>query len=326
MQSVAKNSRILIIRLSSFGDVLLTTPLLRTLKYNDPTVKIDFLVRSPFSAMLENNPHIDRLILFNKTDKSHEAALRDIRYDLVLDLQNNARSNRLKKVLQFERWSAYNKQRIARFLFIKFGKKGFNSPIRSVQQRYADSCGLVLDDPKPNFRLSEDFAVAGLTKPYICVAPGAAHATKQWPVEYYIELLKQIKKFQIVLLGGAAETETAKQIADEITCINLVGETNFAQTANLLASAKGLVCNDSSIMHLAYGLSVPTVVFFGSTSQQFGFAPQADFVKIVEIAELACRPCSHIGYQTCPKKHFQCMKNIRPAMAAEALISLVGNL
>ncbi len=319
MQLVAKSSRILVIRLSSFGDVLLTTPLLRTLKKNDPTIHIDFLVRAPFSAMLENNPHIDRLILFNKADKSHEMALRDIRYDLVLDLQNNARSNRLKKTLQFERWSAYNKQRIARFLFIKFGKKGFNLPVRSVQQRYADTCGVVLDDPKPNFVLGEKYRVPNLTEPYICVAPGAAHATKQWPVEQYIAFLKHITKFQIVLLGGAAEAETAKQIADQITCVNLVGKTNFAETASLLASAKGLACNDSSIMHLAYGLSVPTVVFFG-------FAPQANFVKILENSTLACRPCSHIGYKSCPKKHFKCMKSLTPMMAVEAFTELAGDV
>lgn len=326
MQLPAKNSRILVIRLSSFGDVLLTTPLLRELKARDASYQIDFLVRKPFHQMVEENPAINSLVFYDKNDQSHKRDLKKNAYDLVIDLQNNRRSNRLKSSITHDKWTSYNKERIARFFYMKFGGKGFNNPIKSVQARYAESVGITLSSERPHFAIAKTGLdeLPNIEGKFLCIAPGAAHATKQWPVLNFISLLKEMPDTQIVLLGGAAEAATAAEIEAEISCINLVGKTSFNQTAELLRRAEGLVCNDSSIMHLAYALSCKTLVFFGSTTRQFGFAPNASDVRIMENAELSCRPCTHIGRASCPKKHFKCMVSLTPQTALSQLKQLIG--
>ena len=315
MSSHEKN-KILVIRLSSFGDVLLTTCVLRVLKQHNPKIFIGYVIKRAFKPMIQNNPYIDQI--FEYESKTLLLDLRKNEFDHIIDLQSNQRSWKLCKSLN-RPTSKYKKDRIKRFLFMKFGYKKFNDPIKSVPQKYLDvlnSLGIYSTDTQPEYYLNGTKNIIE-AKDYICIAPGAAHFTKQWPKEHYVELIMSLKGTnEIILLGGPAEKETADWIQQETGIKNnFVGKTTFEESAKLINNSKLVICNDSSLMHLATALKKPVLTFFGSTVEEFGFFPYNTRHKVLEDKNLDCRPCTHVGRSSCPKEHFKCMKIILPKNA-----------
>lgn len=318
MSSHEKNS-FLILRLSSFGDVLLTTCVARELKNKYPTCSITFIVKKTFVPMIESNPNIDTILIY-QSDSNFIEELRLLTFDYLIDLQNNQRSWKLGKKLNIPIYK-YQKGRFKRFLYMNFGYKKFNSSKKSVSQKYLDVLAplqIYSTNTAPEFFLSGT-NTNKISKPYICFAPGAAHFTKQWPKESYIQLIHLLKEsWEIVLLGGPDETETAKLIQLECDIsYNFVGKTNFNETAHLISSSELLICNDSSVMHLATSLKKKVLVFFGSTVEQFGFFPYDTKHTVLQNTSLPCRPCTHIGRASCPKKHLNCLTSISAEKAFE---------
>jgi heptosyltransferase-2 len=316
-----EKSKILIIRFSSFGDVLLTSGILRVIKEKHPFSELHFLVKKPFSQMIEHNKNIDVLHFY----ENHEQAkneLKNISFDFVGDLQANQRTFRLRKSLNFKKLGIYKKDRIKRFLYVKFGVYIFNKEVLSIPERYALALeGLNSKNEQffPEYSIFPEVneSIFSIKEPYIVVAPGAAHFTKQWPKEYYLELIKNLNKnYKIVLVGGENESETAHFIAKNTEIYkNFVGKISFNETAYLIKNSKILICNDSSVMHLAAALNKKIITFFGSTTEVFGFYPYRTKSVVLEKKNLNCRPCTHMGKSKCPKKHFKCMKDILPEEA-----------
>ena len=323
-----KNKRILIIRLSSLGDIFLTTPLIRSIKNQNKSVSIDILLRKGYQDIFKFNPYIDRIftyINYNYLDLMHE--LVDRNYDLVIDLQNNFRSARIRRIIGAKVFS-FNKKSISKFFLVNFKINTLKtSPL--IPQRYADSI--------PNFNLDNDGLDLFLPdkkgqelnteENYIGIAPGSRHFTKMWLKEYYIELSKMLQYdgFKIVIFGGKSDKQLCEEISKEISgSVDLCNDDDILKTAENMRICKAIICNDSGLMHAASACGVPVLAIFGSSVKEFGFLPYKSKNLILTNNKITCRPCSHIGKSKCPKKHFNCMKELTPGIAYSKLKELLN--
>jgi heptosyltransferase-2 len=160
-----------------------------------------------------------------------------------------------------------------------------------------------------------------LNEKYIGLCPGAKHFTKRWPKEYFIDLGKMLETsgYKVALFGSADESETIKEIESQLgNPLNLCND-SILQTAANMKMCKAIYTNDSGSMHLSCAVDVPVIAFFGSTVKEFGFYPYKNQNVVLEIEDLPCRPCTHIGRNSCPLKHFKCMKEIKPELAFNSL-------
>mgnify|MGYP001170120031 FL=1 len=327
---LSKLNKVLIIRLSSLGDILLTTPFIRSLKNQYPKIEIDFILREEYSDLLKLNPHLSKVYHYNRTEKDNFSILAEIKktnYDLIIDLQNNLRSKKVfsdnnPQILRF------SKNSWKKFLLVNFKiNKLQDEP--QIPDRYANTI--------PNFRLDDkglELFTDKITDTrlinknnLIGLCPGARHYTKRWLKEYFIELGNKLTKagYTIVLLGGKIDKELCAEIAKEIP--GSIDESNSDDILQIAADMKmcnAVVCNDSGLMHTASAVGTKVIAIFGSTVKEFGFTPYNCRNLILENNSLTCRPCSHIGRSSCPKKHFDCMKLIKPDFVFEKVISLIS--
>lgn len=323
--------KILIIRLSSLGDVLLTTPLLTALRREYQSCQIDFLVREEYSDVLRYNPLLNKLIKYSKDGSDAANLKKELEcggYTLVIDLQNNFRSRSLtlginSKVVRFY------KNTISKFLLVNL-KINLLKNSASITERYAEAAGIKLNDgDRVKLYLPESDLIENKQgdNKMIGLCPGAKHFTKRWLKEYYIELGKLLIKnsFSVCLLGGKDEKDLCEQISKEIPgAINHSTDNNLFQLAIKMKQCSAIVCNDSGLMHLASALQIPVAAIFGSTVKEFGFFPYKNRSSVIENNSLTCRPCSHIGRESCPKKHFRCMRDIEPNDVFKQLINLIS--
>jgi len=317
-------NKILIIRLSSFGDILLTTPLIRTLKNSNPKLQIDFILREEYEDLLKNNSYINKIYKYtnHKIEKQNIFnSLLNEEYDLSIDLQNNIRSKELVRLLKCDKLK-FKKNNFKKFLLVRFKiNKLKSAPPISV--RYLN----VLNNSTPDEE-GLDFFTDNDINPklkdadnLIGLCPGAKHFTKQWPKEYFIELGKKLEYegYKIVLFGGAEEVKTSNEIEEKLQNALNLSNTGILQLGADMKMCKAIYTNDSGLMHLASAVKVPVISFFGSTVKEFGFFPYNTKSVVLENKELSCRPCTHIGRSSCPKVHFNCMKQITPDNAFQAL-------
>ncbi|MEW6701112.1 MAG: glycosyltransferase family 9 protein [Bacteroidota bacterium] len=310
-------NKILIIRLSSLGDVLLATPVIRALKQKHPNSQIDFVVKKQYEEVLKNNPYLHKLYIYGK-DKAEELRyeVRSTKYDLIIDLQNNFRSRTLTGVfhLQIRR---FKKPALKKLLLVYF-KINFLKELKTIPQRYAETADVQLDDKGLELLIPEDVKPQlENEKNYIGFCPGSKHFTKRWLPEYFVQLGNELTKegFTIVLFGGKSDKELCEEIFRQIDgCVNLQNNDRLLQTAADMKKCRLIFTNDSGLMHTVTAVGVPLVAVFGSTVCEFGFAPYAVHNSILENKSLSCRPCSHIGRSSCPRKHFRCMKDITPQL------------
>jgi ADP-heptose:LPS heptosyltransferase len=320
---------ILIIRLSSLGDILLTTPVIRSLKKKFPNLQIDFILREEYKDLLKFNPYINRLFLFRKSDNDNLINdLKGLHYDLVIDLQNNLRTRKLRNSVKAKSIKKFNKKSVDKFLLVKFKINRLKNT-QQIPFRYADTLG--------NFQLDEngldlftgniETTISKNENKYIGFAPGSRHFTKMWPKEYYVELGKKLNEngFAVVLFGGKDDKDICRKIENELNnVVNLSNNDKILTTAVNMNECLAIVCNDSGLMHAACAVKTPVLAVYGSTVQEFGFTPFKNKYLIIENNNLSCRPCSHIGRNNCPEKHFKCMHELTPELAYDKLIELIS--
>lgn len=311
--------KILVIRFSSIGDVVLTTPVLRCLKTQLPTTELHFITKKAFQSVVAGNPYIDRLITIERSVEEVIPELKAAHYDFVVDLHNNIRTFRLKRALKVKS-AAFPKKNTAKFLLTKF--KINRLPKVHVVDRYFEAVkqlGVKNDllpadfflQPSDEVRLA-DFQLEG--QKFIAIAMGAQFATKQLPVALMHEVVAEFD-CPVVLLGGAMDEQKALEL---MACnptknwINCCGKLSLKQSASLLKSAAVLLTGDTGLMHIASAMGTPIVSVWGNTVPDFGMYPYlpnaANRFTMHQVADLNCRPCSKIGHQACPKKHFNCMQ------------------
>lgn len=329
LEELSKLNRILIIRLSSLGDILLTTPFIRSLKQKFSHLFIDVLIREEYEDTLRLNKFLDNLYFYKKDYSLNKKLLESLKlnyYDLVIDLQNNLRSRKITKELNTNT-SRFYKHSLNKFLLVNFKINRLKTedaiPIRyakAIKDFNLDNKGLDLFTNKiPDKRISRKDNLIGL-------CPGARHFTKRWLKEYYIELGNKLfnSGFTILLFGGTSDKQLCTEISANVKgSINLSNDNDLLQTSADMKLCRAIVCNDSGLMHVASTANTKVISIFGSTVKEFGFIPYNCNNLILENNLLTCRPCSHIGRETCPKKHFDCMRSIKPEYVFDRLISFI---
>lgn len=322
-------NKILVIRLSSLGDILLTTPVLRALKKKYHAAKIDFVVKKEFEDTVLFNPHISRIYAYDKNQTERlTTELISHDYDLVIDLQNNFRSRALSRQLKV-RTVRFEKPTIKKMMLVWF-KINLLRELKTITERYAETANILLDQSGLELYLPGDVKTSlDSQKKYIGFCPGAKHFTKKWLPEYFVELGNELTKlgYTVVLFGGSAEKELCDDLASKIAgSTNLQNENNLFQTAANMKMCKLIITNDSGLMHTAAAVGIPVIAIFGSTVTEFGFAPYGVKNLILENKSLSCRPCSHIGKSGCPKGHFNCMKEIKPPFVLKSVENFIAGL
>ena len=326
---LSKHKRILLVRFSSLGDILLTTPFIRAIKKQLPDIVLDMLVREEYADAIKLNPYINTRLSFSKNEKNNFdliERLKNNKYDLIIDLQNNLRSRKLTSALKIRK-ILFDKRSIDKFLLVNFKinklKEAPPIPVRyayTINDLQLDKDGLDLfTDKTANPIILEKKNLIGF-------CPGAQHFTKRWPEKYFIELGNTLINdgFSLALFGGKIDKEICSRLSNVIPgIINLSNDNDLLQTAADMKLCKAVVCNDSGLMHVASAMKTNIIAIFGSSVKEFGFSPYNWNNLILENNSLNCRPCSHIGRSSCPKKHFDCMNLTTSKMVLDNLKSIL---
>lgn len=336
-----KPKKILVIRFSALGDLVLTTPIFRELKRVFPETKITLLTSSELGSVLKNNPHIDQFIWHTRNESYIELKklinnLREEKYDLIYDAHRSIRSiwivwnlSRFGVLNIPEVWSI-NKRSLLRSLLIHL-KLNFlkNTPSQRhhLLRPLQDQTKFVLNNqtelfPDQNTVLNiQNFLQKNnlLSKQFIAIGASASYPLKCWPLNYFKKLISNLieQDWPIVLVGGEEEIENAQLEQDYYgKVISVAGKFSTLESAELLRHARIVVTNDTSVGHLAEALLTPAIVLFGSTVREFGYAPFLKESTMLETKEeLSCRPCSSDGRGKCSNRNYlRCMTTITPEM------------
>jgi heptosyltransferase-2 len=311
--------KFLIIRFSSIGDIVLTTPVIRCLKMQVEEAEIHYLTKKQYAGILENNPNINKVHVFDGNISKLIQELKLEFFDHIIDLHHNLRSARIKNNLPVHAQS-FNKLNWEKWLLVNL--KINRLPNIHIVDRYLqttrffdvenDNQGLDYFIPEKDEICPADLR-PDLENGYILFAIGAQHATKRLPVEKIISVCRKINK-PIVLSGGKEDLPTAEKIKEAVgnKIYNACGNFNLNQSASLVKNAKTIITHDTGLMHIAAAFRKKIISVWGNTVPEFGMYPYfaGENSKIVEVKNLKCRPCTKIGFSTCPKKHFNCMNQI----------------
>lgn len=321
-----KKNKCLVIRLSSLGDVIITTAFLRCFKNKHPDLQVDFLVKEQYADVLKFNPNINRVFIYPADNKTENLIknLKNENYGEIIDLQNNFRSRSLTSKLNARIYS-YKKPSLKKFLLVNF-KINLYTGIKTVLQMYCEARpGVKYDGAPPEIYCAGTDIIKPKNK-LVVLCPGSKHFSKMWPEKYYLELSKMLTSngFSVFVTGGSSDKQICNYISENNPEVKDYSNNNvLSETAGVINIADAVVCNDSGLMHIASALGRKGFAVFGSSVREFGFAPAGN-LEIVENVNLKCRPCSHTGKSACPKKHFKCMKEILPEIIFEKLNNLLN--
>lgn len=325
-------AKFLIIRFSSIGDIVLTTPVVRCLRKQLPGAEIHFLTRQAFRGMVATNPYIDKVHVLGDSFELMLHELQTEEYDYIIDLHHNLRTLRIKRSLKKVKAFSFHKLNIEKFLLTNL--KINMMPDKHIVDRNLEtvrSFGIQDDGQGLDYFIPEADVVDNNDLPtshlhgYIAVVIGAALATKKLPVHKLKELCAALDH-PLILLGGKEDQEDGKAIAsvDEVKIYNACGKFSLNESADLVRRSKLVITHDTGLMHIAAALQKPIISAWGNTVPAFGMYPyygkySKQHYDVVEINKLWCRPCSKIGYRKCPRGHFKCMENI----AVNDIVNLV---
>ncbi len=319
--------KILVIRFSSMGDIIYTTPVVRCLKQQLPNAEVHFLTKPAFRYIYDNNPYVDKLLLLQPTLGRTIADIKAEGYDIIVDLHSNLRTSIIKLRTGIRAYT-YDKQRLRKWLSLKFNLK-LVPPVHLVDRYLKAVAPLgVVNDGKPiNYYIKDQYQLSDLLPPshlqgYVAFVIGATHNTKRMPNHKIISICKQINK-PIVLLGG----NDVKANGDEITnavgarVYNACGITTLDGSVFLVSKANSLLGFDTGLTHIAEAFDIPIASIWGSTVPELlGVQPYMVSQSLVAGIELPCRPCSKFGQEKCPLGHFKCMND----MPEQPLIDLAN--
>ena len=308
--------KFLIIRFSSIGDIVLTTPVVRNLKQQVEGVEIHYLTKPQFKSILENNPNIDKVHTLKKSFKDTVHELKYEHFDYIIDLHRNIRTARFKNQLKIISFSFYklNKEK---WLLVNFNRN--KMPDIHIVDRYLDALKVfdIKNDEKgldyfiPNQdEVDLDIISKDLKGGYVGVVVGAYHNTKKLTKDKIVSICKKLD-LPILLIGGPDNKEESEEIKNAVgkNIYNVCGNYNINQSASLVKQANVILTPDTGLMHIASAFNKKIISVWGNTVPEFGMYPYLPHPKseIMEIKGLKCRPCSKIGFTECPKKHFKCI-------------------
>jgi heptosyltransferase-2 len=309
--------KFLVVRFSSIGDIILTTPVVRHLKKQVEDAEIHYLTRSSYASLLEANPYIDRVHPYKGDMKACIALLKSEGIDYVIDLHRNIRSARVKYGMKRIAFSV-NKLNWKKWLLVRL--KLDRLPDRHMVDRNLDTIRTFIDEVDKggldyfipeNSEVSLDSLPEAFRRGYVGLSIGAQHETKKLPVESLSALCQKLD-VPMVILGGPEDREGAEQIISSLPgkdFHNGCGAYSIHQSASLVRQARVLVTHDTGLMHIGAAFQKKIISVWGNTVPRFGMFPYRAHPSSTqfEVSGLSCRPCSKIGYQKCPRKHFKCM-------------------
>jgi ADP-heptose:LPS heptosyltransferase len=315
---VNKPVKFLVLRFSSIGDIVLTTPVVRCLKQQYPDAEIHYFTKKKFGFLLEDNPYIDKIWLLEGSIGKMIKELRAENFDYIIDLHTNLRTIRIKISL-FKTSYSFKKLNIEKWLQTQF--KINYLPDKHIVDRYLETVlplGVKNDDLGLDYfipykdKVERDWIPETHQKNYVAFAIGGQHATKKLPVHRMVELCRKIN-YPIILLGGKEDFEAGEEIVkalgDEMI-FNGCGKYNFNQSASLIEQSLIVFSHDTGLMHVAAAFKKKVYSIWGNTVPAFGMYPYKTAFEVIENNNLECRPCSKIGYKECPLKHFRCMNEV----------------
>ena len=307
--------RLLFIRFSAIGDIVLASPALRCAKQQIPSVEIHFLTKKSMKAVTEANPYVDQFHYFDKDLTATKKELKAYSFDYIIDLHKNLRSLRIRKVLGVP-YLSYNKLSVEKFLLTKFGVN--RMPDRHISMRSVDTLaplgvsydGKGLDYFVPSEVIQPVFFLEG----YVALVIGASYATKKLPLDSLKVLCSQIPH-PIVLVGGKEEVADGEALAllDPARIVNTCGAYSLHESALIVQKAKVVISHDTGMLYIACAFEKNVIAIWGATSpalQVEPFMPIDSKAQVFQsiVPDLPCQPCSNFGTKTCPKGHFACMK------------------
>jgi len=310
--------KILVIRFSSIGDIVLTTPVIRCLK-EQLKCEIHTLTKKRYHNIYNDNTRIDRVYAFSKNTNEVFEALKKEKYDFVVDLQKNIRSIKLTRKLNAPH-ASFPKLNIEKWLLVNF--KTNRLPHKHIVERYFEAVKplkVSIDNKGLEFYLPKKYTVKPsildekLEKGYIAIVIGGQHFTKIMPPQKIASIASQLS-LPVVLLGGPEDKSRGEEIiklSERNLIINACGQFSLNGSASLIKQSNLVITNDTGLMHIAAAFERPIISLWGNTIPEFGMYPympsQKDKFVISEVGGLKCRPCSKLGHDKCPKGHFKCM-------------------
>lgn len=311
--------RVLVIQTAFLGDVILASPIWENLHQQFPEAQIDVVVKKGNETLLAEHPFLNQVYTFDKRQKLKNLwnlgkQLRQQRYELVINLQRFASSGVLTMLAKGKESRGFEKNPLSLFFSKRYQhelKEGLHEVDRNLQL-IADLVTQPKKRPQLYPTLSDMERISSFqTQTYYCLAPTSVWFTKQAPKKIWLELIEKLAstEVKIYLLGAPADhayLEEIRQAVPKLEVQNLAGQLTLLQSAALMSGAQRNFVNDSGPLHLASATNAPVSAFFCSTVPAFGFGPLSDDSKIIEVSNLACRPCGLHGHKSCPKGHFQC--------------------
>lgn len=319
---MSDKSKILIIRFSSIGDIVLTTAVIRCLKKQlDGEVELHFVTKNNYFTLLSENPYLDKIYSIEKSVGEVIEELKAEEYNYVIDLHKNSLSREIVRKLNVLSFN-FNKLNIRKWFKVNF--KWDVMPDVHIVTRYLKSTeafGVKYDGNGLDFFLPTNIS-SKVKLPdrfkhgYVVMVIGANHFTKQIPEIKLSSIIKNTSE-NFILVGGKSESSVGERLE---TCAkervwNTAGKMSLHQSAYIIQQAKVVITPDTGMMHIAAAFQKKIISIWGNTIPEFGMYPLLKSGNesrsiIIENKLLSCRPCSKIGYKKCPKKHFNCMMKI----------------
>jgi ADP-heptose:LPS heptosyltransferase len=320
--------KILIIRFSCIGDLVLVSPVIRAIKTQQPAVELHILTKKEYASISHVNPYIDKVHTFQGNLVQNIQELKAENYNYIIDLQHNLRSFRITSALQIPH-KTLNKLNVRKWIFVNF--KWNMMP----QKHFVDRCfetvaslGIKNDTQGLDFFIPDSEYVDLTELPavfedgYIAVIVGSNHFTKRIPVQKIIDICRILYK-PVILLGGNDVITECEQIAAELgeRVYNGCNKFSLFQSAYLLQQSHCVLAGDTGLMHIAAALHKPIASVWGNTVPELGMYPylpqERHLYRLFEVNALVCRPCSKLGYKKCPRRHFKCMNQLNVVDIAE---------
>jgi heptosyltransferase-2 len=331
-------TKVLVIRFSSLGDVVLATAVPRRIKAAWPEATVDVLTRQEFTGVFAGNPAVSTIRSFSRERASFSGAVKGVRaadYDVIVDLQDNLKSWFVRLLAVGKRVTAVQKRSWERRSLVWWKKKSPVLERERVLDRYLAALaplGIAPGEAETELFLGPApafLAENNLTgKRLLGIAPGAKHATKRWTPQGFADAANRLAEAgtTAVLLGGADDRGAAEAVRARLTVptIDLTGRTDLEGLKHVVSRLSLLLTNDSGLMHVAEAFRVPLVAVFGPTVREFGFAPYRSRSALAQNNALDCRPCSLHGTETCPLGHHKCMNDVTADVVAAAAQAVVN--
>ncbi len=336
-----KINKILIVQTAFVGDVVLITSLIRETKNLFPSSVLDVMVIPQTAPLLENNPHIRKVLIFSK--QSHlnffqiVKCIKSEKYDLAITPHSSTRTALILYFSEIPNRIGYNRWFSRHFLTLKVPHLKNTHKINKLLHLLSPFTPNKLSMETELFPSLQDkeqaekiLQVFTEEQSKILIAPGSVWTTKCWKAEYYAELLEQLLKYdyQVILSGSKKEKELCESIVKRISniynknLINICGQTTLLETAEIISRCQLVICNDSGTLHIANAMKTRVYAFFGPTVQSIGYYPYRENDFVFEI-DLPCRPCGSHGSQQCPLKHHRCMTDIKPSIVLEKVLETI---